>query len=261
MPSPFSRTTKKISTLRSKPIHPSATAKAYVAVDTETTGLSSDARLVELAAIRYENGKEVDRFVTLIDPGVSIPYEATAIHGITNAMVRGKPKAKEVLRKFQDLLDGAVFVAHNASFDLRMINGELRRAGLPLLTCNHVCTRNLARRHLQELFNYKLSTVARELRVTNKERAHRALGDALTVGDIFHKLMGKANVEIPATKRAPVASRTGTARQKTTTKPRSAVVRTSSSKPRGSRSKSRTATTTTRQRTSRSTRTKRTTTG
>jgi DNA polymerase III epsilon subunit-like protein len=102
------------------------------------------------------------------------------------------PRASEVLRRFQKFIEGAVVMAHNASFDIRMINGELERARLPLLETAHMCTRNLARRLLPGLWDYKLSTVARKLGVAHGLQAHRALGDALLVGRVALKLLETA---------------------------------------------------------------------
>lgn len=73
-----------------------------VVFDTETTGLRRGARLVEIAAIKFVNGREVDRLVSLVDPGERIPYDATAVHGITTAMVRGKLLAAAVYQTLQE---------------------------------------------------------------------------------------------------------------------------------------------------------------
>ena len=179
----------------SRPLRPSSSAlppvvvgvPAVVVFDNETTGLDRSARLVEIAAIRYHDGVEFDRFVTLVDPGVRIPYEATAVHGITDRMVKGSPKAAEVLKRFHEVIDGAVLVAHYAAFDLRIVNAELERVRLPLLSNRHVCTRNLARVHL-DIYSFKLEEVARHLGVRKGPQQHRALGDALLAAAVFHKL-------------------------------------------------------------------------
>lgn len=163
-------------------------ADCYVAFDTETTGLDSYSRIVELAGVRYEHGREVSRFSTLVDPGCSIPREASAIHGITDAMVRGAPRARTAIRDFLEFARGAVLIAHNASFDVRMLNQELARAGLPRLEVACLCTRNLARRKVPGLWDYRLETVARKLHLTKHSQEHRALGDALLVGGLARVL-------------------------------------------------------------------------
>ncbi|MBI3891015.1 MAG: 3'-5' exonuclease [Candidatus Wallbacteria bacterium] len=161
----------------------------FVAFDTETTGLDSLSRIVELAAIRYENGREVGRFATLIDPGCAIPRPAMAIHGITDRMVRGQPRAPQAIGRFLEFAGGATLIAHNASFDVRMINGELDRARLPRLTAPVMCTRTLARRYVPGLWDYRLETVAWKLGVTAEPQQHRAMADALLVAGIVLKLL------------------------------------------------------------------------
>jgi DNA polymerase III epsilon subunit family exonuclease len=150
--------------------------------------------LVEIAAIKFVDGCEAGRLVSLVDPQEHIPSAATAVHGITAAMVRGKPRAAEVLKEFRAFIEGAVLVAHYAAFDLRIVNDELQRARLPLLKNAHVCTRNLSRRHLPNLWDHKLATVARHLNLMKGQQEHRALGDALLVAGIYHRLVGDSGV-------------------------------------------------------------------
>ena len=158
---------------------------------------------MEVAAVKFVEGRETERFVTLVDPGERIPYEATAVHGITAAMVRGKPRAEQVLQDFKVFIENSVLVAHYAAFDLRIVNDELQRVRLSLLKNAHVCTRNLARAHLN-LHSYRLEDVARHLGVLKRAQEHRALGDVLLVAAVYHKLQEHAG---RAVETIPVATR------------------------------------------------------
>lgn len=95
-----------------------------VVLDSETTGLGDDARLVELAVLDRHARPLLD---TLIDPGVPIPAEATAVHGITDAMVCGAPDFGAVLPALEQALEGARLVIYNRRFDEGVIGGELAR--------------------------------------------------------------------------------------------------------------------------------------
>lgn len=103
----------------------------FVAFDTETTGLKADeARLVEIAAVKFRAGDVLERRVWLVNPGSPIPAEASRIHGITDAMVSNSPPFPAVLPSFEAFTTGCVLLAHNAGFDRRFVAAELKRGGL-----------------------------------------------------------------------------------------------------------------------------------
>ena len=95
-----------------------------VSVDCETTGPRPGIdRVVQFAAVRFERGEVVSEFETLVDPGVPIPAEATAIHGITDEMVRGQQPLETILHRCHEapLFSGAQLAAYNADFDRAML--------------------------------------------------------------------------------------------------------------------------------------------
>ena len=147
-----------------------------VVFDTETTGLSPlRDRIVEIAALSLENGRETGRFEELVDPAIPIPPELTKLHGIDDSMVRGKPLIAEVAARFLEFAGDACLAAHNAPYDMAMLlrpafQSGLAPAGNPVLdTCR------LARR-LVDAPNYQLGTLAGMLGV-DLSRAHRAMPD------------------------------------------------------------------------------------
>ncbi len=156
----------------------------FCAVDVETSGLYMGSRLVELGAVRFSVTGTIDEYHTLVDPMEPIQRGATDIHGITDEMVRGCPHPAEVVRDFGDYLGDAVFIAHNARFDVRVIGMELARAGM-VSPVNHVVdTVLLARRAFPGMPNYRLGTVAGCLGVA-QDTHHRGLPDAVAAMDIF----------------------------------------------------------------------------
>jgi DNA polymerase-3 subunit epsilon len=98
-----------------------------VVIDVETTGIGDDARVVDVAAVRFEAGLPVARFSSLVNPGVPIPAEATAVHGVTDEMVAGAPILADALNdgSWLRVCKWAVPCAYNAPFDRRFIEPEL----------------------------------------------------------------------------------------------------------------------------------------
>ncbi len=152
-------------------------SKARIVVfDTETTGLSPvDDTIIEIAALALEGGVETGRFEELVDPGRPIPPELTAIHGIDDAMVRGKPHLAEAAARFLAFAADAHLAAHNAPYDMAMMIGPMLEAGLRPAGNPVIDTCRLARK-LIEAPNYRLGTIAGVLGL-DISRAHRAMPD------------------------------------------------------------------------------------
>jgi DNA polymerase-3 subunit epsilon len=149
-----------------------------VALDLETTGLSPTVdRIVEMAAVRWEDGRETGHFQALVNPGCPIPAAATAIHGITDAMVADCPTAAEILSAFLEFCQAAAVIAHNAKFDIGFLRAESERTGIPLFTSPVIDSCAMARRRLPGMPNYRLETLKRLLG-SGKRQEHRALQDA-----------------------------------------------------------------------------------
>ena len=156
----------------------------FVAFDTETTGLRVSDRLVELAAVSFR-GEEVEgEWSALVDPGVPIPAEATAVHGIRDEDVRGRPSAAQALVSFLGFIEGAALVAHNAPFDVRVLSLELLRAGMSLPDNPTLDTCAIPRRLRLDVPNHRLGTLARAFGV-RQAGAHRALTDARVACDLL----------------------------------------------------------------------------
>lgn len=156
----------------------------FVAFDTETTGLHVSDRLVELAAVRFR-GEEVEgEWSALVDPGVPIPAEATAVHGIGDEDVRGRAPAAAILPEFLGFIEGAALVAHNAPFDVRVLSLELLRGGMNLPDNPTLDTCAIPRRLKLDVPNHRLGTLAQAFGVPRRP-AHRALADARVTRDLL----------------------------------------------------------------------------
>jgi DNA polymerase III subunit epsilon len=162
-------------------------------VDLETTGGSPrDSRITEIGAVKTLGGERLGAFQSLVDPGVPIPRFITHLTGIDDLLVREAPPIEAVLPSFLEFARGAVFVAHNASFDHRFLCHEADRLGYERPGSPPVCTAKLARRVLGgEVPNVRLATVAEYLR-THVRPEHRALADAEACAEVFHGILEHA---------------------------------------------------------------------
>lgn len=163
----------------------------YVVLDLETTGGSAMFdRVLEIGAIRVQNGVVQGRLSTLIDPGVAVPPIVTRITGLTSAAVRGQPRLEAVLPELRRLVDGAVVVAHNASFDCTFLSAAFARAGIPW-DGPRLCTLRLARRLIPGLHSYKLDSLCAYLGFSFVQR-HRATPDAQATLAVLRHLLAAA---------------------------------------------------------------------
>ena len=151
----------------------------HAVIDFETTGLSPalGARPTEVAIVLIAEGKIVDRFQSLMNPGVSIPNDIQALTGITDEMVRKAPKVEVVIRDAVQFVGTHPIVAHNAAFDSKFWDAELRRINGKRKQ-EFACSMLLARRIFPEAPNHKLGTLVRTLGLPATGRYHRALADA-----------------------------------------------------------------------------------
>lgn len=145
-------------------------------IDVETTGAKPlEDRVTEVAIIRFRSNGEVERWQSLVNPGVPIPAEIQALTGITNAMVRDAPGYFEVRDDIRRMLEGAVFVAHNARFDYGFIKNEFRRQG-EAFTADVLCTVRLSRKLYPEVDGHGLDALIARHELRGFDR-HRAMGD------------------------------------------------------------------------------------
>ncbi len=151
--------------------------QVYVVVDVETTGgRPPNDRVTEIGAVKIQHGEIISEWSSLINPEKRIPHFITQLTGISNEMVRDAPTFAEVADEFEVFMAGAIFVAHNASFDHGFIASEFRRLErrfrLPKL-----CTVSSMRKYYPGHASYGLANLCREFDIELVNH-HRALADA-----------------------------------------------------------------------------------
>ena len=160
----------------------------YIVFDIETTGFSSIRdSIIEIGAVKVQDGRIVDRFSTFVNPKRPIPFEITNLTSITDEMVMDSPGIETILPQFLEFVGDGVLVAHNAGFDVGFIEQNCRNLGLD----DHfiyVDTVALARVLLPTLSKYKLNIVAKALNIS-LENHHRAVDDAGATAEIFVKFV------------------------------------------------------------------------
>ena len=161
---------------------------SFVVFDIETTGFSPAAnKIIEIGAVRVEEGKITDRFSSFVNPQVPISFKIENLTGINDSMVVNERTIDQVLPEFLEFSRGAVMVAHNASFDMSFIEKNCRDLGYET-DFTSVDTVGMARFLLPGLNRFKLDTVAKALGVPLLNH-HRAVDDAVCTAEIFVRFL------------------------------------------------------------------------
>ncbi|MFS0865068.1 PolC-type DNA polymerase III [Fredinandcohnia sp. 179-A 10B2 NHS] len=164
----------------------------YVVFDVETTGLSAVYNtIIELAAVKVRNGEIVDRFEAFANPHHPLSATTIELTGITDDMVNTAPEIEEVLSDFKTWAEDAIFVAHNASFDMGFLNVGYKKAGFEQATNPVIDTLELARFLYPELKNHRLNTLCKKFDIELTQH-HRAIYDAEATGYLALKLLKDA---------------------------------------------------------------------
>lgn len=165
--------------------------KDYVVFDLETTGLSPETdEIIEISGIRVRNGKAVEEFSTLVNPGRAIPYAATRINGITDKMVQDAPALKDALEEFLAFAGEDILVGHNIhTFDMLFLYHGAARVLKRTVPNDYVDTLYLARGAMPGLYRYRLTDLATHFGIDTKG-AHRALKDCI-MNQQCYECMGK----------------------------------------------------------------------
>lgn len=162
-----------------------------VVLDFETTGLSHTMdRIIEVGAVKLDNGQIVDELSILCNPGVSLRPKISEITGITDLMLEGKEPPAEGVRKLLDFIGDCPVAAHNAPFDMGMLQAECRRMGVTF-HAPVIDTLVFSRKLYPQQKSHKLAAVCRLLGVSLKN-AHRAVHDAAATAQCLQKMLEEA---------------------------------------------------------------------
>jgi DNA polymerase-3 subunit epsilon len=162
----------------------------YSIIDLETTGgKPEDEAITEIAIYQFDGNEITDKFISLVNPERPIHWYVQKLTGINNKMLRRAPKFYEIAKRVIEITEGTVMVAHNASFDYRVLKKEFARLGyrfeLPTL-----CTVKLSKEHFPRLKSYSLGNLCKSLHIPVTNR-HRASGDALATVELFKLILNK----------------------------------------------------------------------
>lgn len=161
----------------------------FIAFDLETTGtLPGVDRIVEIGAVRFIDGQVEAVFSTLVDPLRPIPPGASAVNGISDDMVAGKPVIESLLEPFTEFCADDVLIAHNAAFDYGFLNSEYTRHEVRTPRGVVLDSYPMAKKVFPGLANYKLGTLVQHLQIDAKG-FHRAEADATYCAQLLLKMV------------------------------------------------------------------------
>jgi DNA polymerase III subunit epsilon len=160
----------------------------YAIVDIETTGgYAANNAITEIAIVLHDGEYEINRYTTLVNPGMAIPRYVQSLTGITEDTVKDAPYFNEVASEVFQWLQGHVFVAHNVNFDYSFLKHQLANCGYAL-NSKKLCTVRLSRKVFPQLPSYSLGNICRSLSIPMENR-HRAAGDANATALLFKKIL------------------------------------------------------------------------
>ena len=162
----------------------------YAILDIETTGGQfNEEGITEIAIYKYDGHESVDQFLSLINPEKPIQPFVVKLTGINNAMLKSAPKFYEIAKRIIEITDGCILVAHNTSFDYRILRTEFRRLGYEFIK-ETLCTVELSKKLLPEQESHSLGKLVKSLGIPITDR-HRASGDAMATVKLFKLLLDK----------------------------------------------------------------------
>ena len=162
----------------------------YAILDIETTGGKfNEEGITEIAIYQFDGQSVTDQFISLVNPEKPIQEYVVKLTGISDKMLRNAPKFHEVAKRIIEITEDCVLVAHNASFDYRMLRLEFDRLGYEYKR-NTICTVDLSQTLLPDIPSYKLGKLVKSLGIPLSDR-HRASGDALATVQLFKLLLAK----------------------------------------------------------------------
>ncbi|QUG41120.1 PolC-type DNA polymerase III [Psychrobacillus sp. INOP01] len=164
----------------------------YIVFDVETTGLSATYdKIIELAAVKMQNGNIIDKFERFVNPHHALSATTIELTGITDEMVRNAPEIEQVIKDFYEFIGDGIIVAHNASFDMGFLYEGYRRTGIDHFNHPVIDTLELARLLHPEMKSHRLGTLTKKFNI-ELTQAHRAIFDCEATGYLLLHLLKEA---------------------------------------------------------------------
>jgi DNA polymerase III subunit epsilon len=162
----------------------------YAILDIETTGGQfNEEGITEIAIYKFDGRETVDQFISLVNPEKEIQPFVVKLTGINNAMLRSAPKFYEIAKRIIEITQDCILVAHNTSFDYRILRTEFNRLGYDFIRPT-LCTVELSKKLIPGMESYSLGKLVRALGIPVTDR-HRASGDAIATVKLFKLLLSK----------------------------------------------------------------------
>ncbi len=192
-----------------------------IVFDTETTGRDPELgdRIVEIGAVELINlaptGRTLHKYVC---PECEVPEEVVRVHGLTTAFLRDKPKFAELVEEVLEFFGDAPLVAHNAEFDRKFLNAELKRCGVPHMEADrYVDTLPIARKRFPGASNsldalakrFQLERNGFDLAARKGPGGHGALVDAKILAEVYLELKGGREQRLVFNEEAQALAATG----------------------------------------------------
>ena len=167
----------------------------YSIIDVETTGGKfNEEGITEIAIYKFDGIKIIDQFISLVNPEIPIQPYVQKLTGINNKMLTRAPKFFEIAKRILEITEQSILVAHNSSFDYRLLRIEFKRLGYDF-SIPQLCTVKLSKKLIPNKNSYKLGKLVKSLGIPISNR-HRAAGDALATVELFKLLINKDKKKI-----------------------------------------------------------------
>ena len=167
----------------------------FIGFDTETSGkYPLESEVCEIGAVKYQNGKMIDTFQSLVKTKEPMSQEVIKIHGITNEMLASAPPMSQVIPQFHKFIQGGTLIAHHAPFDLGFLSVAMEDHGLTLPSLPVICSSRLSRNVIKDVPNHRLQTLVTSLGL-HKGQAHRAHDDAQACLELALLCFKKSNAQ------------------------------------------------------------------
>jgi len=162
----------------------------YAILDIETTGGKfNEEGITEIAIYKFDGHTIIDQFISLVNPEREIQQFVVKLTGINSNMLKNAPKFHEVAKRIIEITKDCIVVAHNSSFDYRILKTEYNRLGYDYIR-NTLCTVELSKKLILDQPSYSLGKLCRGLGIPTSDR-HRANGDAVVTVKLFKLLLEK----------------------------------------------------------------------
>lgn len=164
----------------------------YVVVDIETTGLDPSCdKIIEIAAVKIQNGEEIEQFQSLVNPHFEIDEFIQELTGITNPMLESAPSIESVLPRLLEFVGAEIIVGHNANFDINFIYDCAKNLNLNPFCNDFVDTMRISRKLYRDLKHHTLAALSASLNV-GESVEHRALADCIQTRQCFEIMRQRA---------------------------------------------------------------------